>query len=363
MPGEGPHRCRGCGSTGGEVVLDLGEQPAADHFPLVSSPGPDRRHPLSMWWCRTCFLAQLESDATVPEEPRAVEPRAAVQQAHDAVDELLAAGLLTPGEYVEFPSPHGSSWGDALAARGFRPAEGRRASTVVDVYGLMHDQDQAAALRARADALADDGTLLLQFPTYAATLARREWNALRHGHFAYHSIPAARALLARAGLTVVAARSYALYGGSVLLLASRAGEVRADEALRIEALEGDEIDAGVLDPAAMAGLVTAVTTDVARMRTWVEGQGGGAWLYGAGSRGVAVLAAAGLPPGAVAGIADASPAKHGRRMPGTDIPITSPETMLAADPAQVLLMLPDLLGELQDAWPRLADRWVVYGDH
>ena len=31
-------RCRGCRSIKGEVVLDLGDQPAADHFPLASDP-------------------------------------------------------------------------------------------------------------------------------------------------------------------------------------------------------------------------------------------------------------------------------------------------------------------------------------
>jgi hypothetical protein len=347
----------------GEVVLDLGEQPAADHFPLASDPGPDPRHPLAMWWCGNCGLAQLMTDASVPEEPRAVEPRAAVTQAHEAVGELVDSGLLAPGEYVEFPSPHGSSWGDALVARGFRPAAGTRAPVVIDVYGLMHDRDQATALQARADSLTDDGTLVLQFPSYAATLERREWNALRHGHFAYHSVAAARRLLADAGLSVFAARNYALYSGSVLLLASRTGSGPAAEAAAVDALESAELAAGVLDPAAMAGLADAVATDLARMRSWVGAQAGGAWLYGAGSRGVAVLAAADLPPGAIAGIADAAPAKQGRRMPGTDIPITAPEALLAADPAQVLLMLPDLLGELRDAWPALADRWVVYGDH
>jgi hypothetical protein len=50
-------------------------------------------------------------------------------------------------------------------------------------------------------------------------------------------------------------------------------------------------------------------------------------------------------------------------MPGTAIAITSPEDLLAARPTQVLLMLPDLLDELRDAWPSLADAWVVYGDH
>jgi cytosine/adenosine deaminase-related metal-dependent hydrolase len=94
-----------------------------------------------MWWCADCGLAQLRDDATIPEEARAIEPRAAVRQAHQAVDELLDAGLLTPGEFIEFPSPHGGSWSEALLATGFRPAAGQRASVVVDVYGLMHDGD------------------------------------------------------------------------------------------------------------------------------------------------------------------------------------------------------------------------------
>ncbi|NYD43082.1 class I SAM-dependent methyltransferase [Nocardioides panaciterrulae] len=354
-------RCRGCRSASGEVVLDLGDQPAADHFPLASDPGPDPRHPLVMWWCADCGLAQLLDDTTVPDEPRAIEPRAAVSQAHDAVGELVRSGLLRPAEFIEFASPHGGSWGDALREAGFRPATGTRAEVVVDVYGLMHDRDQAAALRARAEALSEDGTLLLQFPSYACTLRRREWNALRHGHFAYHSVPAARRLLADAGLSVFAARSYSLYSGSVLLLASRSGAGPVAEATAVEDLERAECAAGVLDPTAMALLAAALDRDVAWLRSWVADQRGGAWLYGAGSRAVAVLAAADLPPGAVSGIVDGAPAKQGRRMPGTRIPIVAPEALMAADPDRILLMLPDLEEELRDTWPRLADRWVVYG--
>ena len=332
-------------------MLDLGDQPAADHFPLVSDPGPDPRHPLAMWWCADCGLAQLRDDTTVPDEPRAIEPRAAVRQAYEAVDELLDAGLLTPGEFIEFPSPHGGSWSKALLAGGFRPARGPRAGVVVDVYGLMHDADQAAALLARREALTEDGTLVLQFPSYAATLRRREWNALRHGHFAYHSIPAARRLLAEAGLSVFAARSYDLYSGSVLLLASRSGAGPVGRSRRRRRAGAGRAGRRRTDPAAMAHLATALVDDVAWLRTWVESQHDGAWLYGAGSRAVAVLAAAGLGRGAVAGIADGAPAKQGRRMPGTDIPIVAPEALLASDPEKVLLMLPDLLGELRDAWP------------
>ena len=320
-----------------------------------------------MWWCADCGLAQLLDDATAAEEPRAIEPRAAVRQAHDAVDELVRSGLLVPGEFIEFASPHGGSWGDALRGAGFEPATGTRAGVVVDVYGLMHDRDQASALRARAETLTPGGTLLLQFPSYASTLRRCEWNALRHGHFAYHSVPAARRLLADAGLSVFAARSYTLYSGSVLLLASQSGagptEEAAAEAAAVEDLEQAELAAGVMDPVAMTPLRDALDRDVTWLRTWVAAQRGGAWLYGAGSRAVAVLAAAGLAPGAVKGIVDGAPAKQGRRMPGTAIPIVAPDVLLAADPDRILLMLPDLEEELRDTWPQLADRWVVYGAH
>ena len=354
------HGCRGCRSTRGEVVLDLGDQPAADCFPAAGDPGPDPRHPLALWWCADCGLPQLLADDTTPEEPRAIEPRAAVDQAHAAVAELLDAGLIAPGEYIEFASPHGGSWGDALQARGFSVAGGGRAPLVVDVYGLMHDRDQRAGLQARADAVTEDGTLLLQFPTYAATLARREWNAVRHGHFAYHSVPAARRLLADVGLSVVASRTYPLYSGSVLLLASRSGDAPAAEQAAVDQLEDAEIVAGVRDPVAMRSLAAAVDEDVTRLRAWVLAQPAGAWLYGAGSRAVALLAAADLPHGAVAGIGDGAPAKHGRRMPGTDIAVVPPGAMLAADPDSILLMLPDLADELRDTWPALADRWVVW---
>src|SRR4029453_17397777 len=125
-----------------------------------------------------------------------------------------------------------------------------------------------------------------------------------------------------------------------------------DERDAVEALERDELDAGVLEPSVMAPLAQAPGHDVAWLPDWVAQQPDGAWLYGAGSRAVAVLAAAGLPDGAVTAIVDGAPAKQGRRMPGTTIPIVAPDALLTADPKEILLMLPDLLGELREAWPQ-----------
>jgi hypothetical protein len=46
-------------------------------------------------------------------------------------------------------------------------------------------------------------------------------------------------------------------------------------------------------------------------------------------------------------------------MPGTDIPIVSPDELLAAKPDRVLLTVPDLLPEVSARFPQLDGRWRV----
>ncbi|MPY86047.1 MAG: hypothetical protein GEV00_23020, partial [Actinophytocola sp.] len=48
--------CRGCDSAEVVRVVDLGDQPGADHFPPLATPGPDPRWPLELWLCESCTL-------------------------------------------------------------------------------------------------------------------------------------------------------------------------------------------------------------------------------------------------------------------------------------------------------------------
>jgi len=60
-------------------------------------------------------------------------------------------------------------------------------------------------------------------------------------------------------------------------------------------------------------------------------------------------------------VIDASPAKQGLRMPGTDIPVAAPAELAARRPGAVLLFVPDLLAEVRDAFPEVetaGGRWV-----
>jgi SAM-dependent methyltransferase len=363
--------CRFCRGTAGDLVLDLADQPSSELFPRVTDPGPDPLLPLRMWLCAGCGLAQLVGADGVAEEPLGTEPAALVRQRAAALERLVAdgvvpgAGAVARGTVAEYPSPHGGSWLPELERHGLTPVDGDGAADVVvdACFGMMHARDQRAAVAERAARLAPGGLLLLQYHCLGAIVDGLQWNALRHGHYAYYSTPALVGMLAEVGLTAVTAHRYPLYGGTVLLASTRTGH--PDAALAEVVAREDA--AGVRDAAAVAALQGSVSRTADWLRaTCAAHRAAGRRVYGycAASRAVALLRVAGLDTGLLTAVADASPDKHGRRMPGTDIPIIAPDELVAARPDVVLLFVSDLLDEVRAALPQIeaaGGSWVDAG--
>jgi C-methyltransferase C-terminal domain/Putative zinc binding domain len=360
------YACRACRASTGHLVLDLGEQPACDFFPRSDDPGPDPVYPLQMWLCSSCGLAQLLADPTVPEEPRGTEPAALVAQAADAVQRVAAAGWLPEGGVVaEYGSPHGGSWLELLAARGLIPAShGSRADVIIDCFGMMHAADQREALAERAARIAPGGVLLLQYHALSTIIGLGQWNALRHGHYAYYSTTALTALLAEVGFSPCTAWRFELYGGTVLLAAARAGDGQDGPDDMVRSMLTEDAVIGVRDPGTFGGLQHDIQAHAKALHGWLAAErsaGRKVVGYGAASRAVALLCQARVDRVLLPMVIDASPAKQGLRMPGTDIPVAGPAQLAARPPDAVLLFVPDLLAEVRDAFPEVetsGGRWV-----
>ncbi len=355
--------CRGCGKPDLNRVLDLGKVPAADFFPPASMPvSPDECcHALSMDVCTCCGLAQLGEDDTVADEPRGVEPQALRDQAQEAVRRVEAEDWLRGDTVLEFGSPHGGTWIPLMAERGFTAIASGAADVVIDCLGVMHEPDQRGAFEKRAEVVSRSGVLLLQFHSLLTIVTHGQWNALRHGHFAYYSLTSLTRLLAEVGLRIAQAWDFDLYGGTVLV-AAVPRDVRPDESVqRILAAE----DAfGITAPEVVAKLQGSANEHLEGLRTWLMEErdaGHRVFAYGAASRAVALFSCAGVDSRLLPAVADASPAKQGRRMPGTDIRIVSPDELVAAKPDHVLLTVPDLMPEVSARFPQLEGRWVIDG--
>jgi hypothetical protein len=321
-----------------------------------------------MWLCAGCGLAQLLDDPTVPEEPRGTEPAALVAQAADAVNRVASAGLLPAGARVgEYGSPHGGSWLNLLSGQGLRQVDGTaQADIILDCFGLMHAADQSAALAERATRLTPGGVLLLQFHSLDAIIRQGQWNALRHGHYAYYSTTALCATLGAVGFSPRAAWRFDLYGGTILLAATRDGDhvvTGAPDAM-VPALLAAEARTGVRDPDVLRGLQRNVQASAVALYDWLARSAAAGRTvigYGAASRAVALIRKAGVDGELLPAVADASPAKHGLRMPGTTIPVISPAELTARRPDEVALFVSDLMTEVRASYPEIeADggRWI-----
>jgi hypothetical protein len=242
--------------------------------------------------------------------------------------------------------------------------DGGLADVVIDSFGMMHDPDQAAAIAARTARVAPGGALLLQYHSLETIARLGQWNALRHGHFAYYSTSALVGMLEANSFAPQTAWRFDLYGGTILLAACRKSEARTAPDGSVAALLREDLDQGVCEPASTARLQQAAEAHALGLRDWLVRQQvdeRSVVGYGAASRAVALLSKAQVDRELLPAVVDMSTAKHGLRMPGTDIPIVGPDALSKHGPHDVLLFVPDLLTEVRETFPEVEEsggRWV-----
>ena len=119
---------------------------------------------------------------------------------------------------------------------------------------------------------------------------------------------------------------------------------------------------GIARPEVVGTLQWSADDHARQLRAWLQSEaeaGRRVYGYGAASRAVLLLSRAKVDRRLLGGVADASPAKQGRRMPGTNVPIISPQELVESDPDTVLLLLPDLYAEICKRQPRLRSRLTL----
>src|SRR5690606_3797892 len=183
------------------------------------------------------------------------------------------------------------------------------------------------------------------------------------GHFAYYSLTALRRLLEDVGLHISEAWTFDLYGGTVLVAAER--DPWTNAGLSARRILAAERATGITSAATLRTLQRQADRQVDELVSWLRKSATEhrrVFAYGAASRAVALFARAGVDRSVMEAVADGSPAKAGRRMPGTDVPIVDPNALRDASPDCILLTVPDLLPEVRAQFPEFEGRWYLPPD-
>jgi hypothetical protein len=369
--------CRACLGGPLEPVIDLGEQPDANRFPGPDDLSePDPVWPLTLYMCGECGLLQL-GQASPFEAPPPLHPQApsATIAAHGRafVDWLVAAGLTWPGARVVELASHGGHLSPAFHERGIATetvravdAEGQpisdavsfgrsrarelltrgRADLIVDNYLLAHVADPADMVAGLAELLAPGGSIVLEMDHLLPIVEGGKFDSFRHGHFIYPSLSALGPLFARHGLAVRDAQPQSVYGGTLRLVLGSADGRPAPPA--VDAVLAREHAAGLADPARMREFGASIRQRCADARQLLAElrTTGLVAAYGAPSRGSTFLNACGLTARDIAFTVDVAPAKQGRYMPKSRVPIRPPSAIAEAHPGAVLVLTWDLRNEV-----------------
>jgi len=213
---------------------------------------------------------------------------------------------------------------------------------------LAHVPDICDFAAGFASMLKPGGLATFEFPHFERLLAETQFDTIYHEHYSYLTLTTARRLFERHSLVVFEVEELPTHGGSLRLYVAPA-ETAPPVSPQVTALLAREETAGLGRPetyAAFSQAVERLKLELLSFLITAKKSGRRVLGYGAAAKGNTLLNYAGLRPDLLPAVADLSPAKQGKFLPGSLIPVISPEEMLAARPDYVLILPWNLAEEI-----------------
>ena len=247
---------------------------------------------------------------------------------------------------------------------------GRPADLLVANNVFAHVPDVLDFARGLRALLAPDGVATIEVQHLLQLVEQTQFDTVYHEHFSYYSVATASRVLEACGLVVFDAAELGTHGGSMRLFCKRDDapeDARLSETGNAAALIERERAAGLLGTSATneAGdgggygpfreRVRRVKRDLLRFLLEAQEQGEVVAAYGAPAKGNTLLNYCGIGRDLVSFTVDRNPEKQGRYLPGSRIPILSPETIEQRRPRYVLVLPWNLADEIESQMSVIRD--------
>ena len=379
-------KCRHCGNVGFIPFANLGSCPPSNAMLTAQElEAPEAYYPLVVAVCDRCFLAQVDESKAAAEifdsdytyfssfsrswlehaerfAAMATERFALGSQSQvleiASNDGYLLQYFLARGIPVQGVDPTANTAEVAIGkgiptivdffGRGLAENRLRSSADLIvgtNVFAHVPDiNDFAAGLKA---ALKPGGVISLEFPHLLRLIEQVQFDTIYQEHFSYLSLGVTERILGAQGLKVFDVEELSTHGGSLRVFAAHAEDNRprsanVDAILAAEqrfGLRGREIyerfQAGVDD---LRDAFLGFLLDHRSAR--IVG-------YGAAAKGNTLLNYCGIKGNERIGfVADASPHKQGRYLPGSHIPVVAPDQIEAKKPDFIIIFPWNLRDEI-----------------
>ncbi|MBU6210333.1 MAG: methyltransferase domain-containing protein, partial [Planctomycetes bacterium] len=194
------------------------------------------------------------------------------------------------------------------------------------------------------------GVATFEFPHLLRLMADAQFDTIYHEHFSYLSLTAVQRVFEAAGLQVFDVQELTTHGGSLRVFAQRADSATQPVTLPVGGMLQREIEAGVRTAAYYQGLqprAERIRDDLLRFLHDAKRAGRSVVAYGAAAKGNTLLNFAGVGNDLIRCVVDLNPAKQGKFMPGSRIPIVGRETLDRERPDYLLVLPWNILHEVR----------------
>jgi SAM-dependent methyltransferase len=226
------------------------------------------------------------------------------------------------------------------------------ADLVVANNVLAHVPDINDFVAGIARLLKPQGRASIECPHLLRLLAGNQFDTIYHEHYSYLSLRAVQRIAATAGLEVVDVEELPTHGGSLRIWLAHQGA--AEPTAAVDAVLAAETAAGLETLEAYAGFqqrAEAAKHSLLEFLLQARRDGKRVLGYGAAAKGNTLLNYAGIRADLLPVVADGAPSKQGRYLPGSHIPVISPEELTAQDPDALLVLPWNLINELRQQLP------------
>jgi SAM-dependent methyltransferase len=373
--------CRFCGAPLQDVFADLGMSPLANSYlPPERVNAMEPFYPLRALVCGTCFLVQLEEFET-PEQIFSdyayfsSYSSSWLEHSRRYAEQMIERlGLDERSQVVELASNDGyllqffrerqiSVLGIEPAANVAEVAKEKGIPTVVEFFGqdvarslagesaadlllgnnvLAHVPDLNDFVAGMKVLLKPGGVITMEFPHLMRLIEENQWDTIYHEHFSYFSFLTVSAVFEAHQIKLFDVEELPTHGGSLRIYGAHADDEAKSESDAARELRERERAAGYESLETYLGYGLRVEADkrqILRFLIELKEQGKRVVAYGAPAKGNTLLNYCGVRADMIEYTCDLNPHKQGHYLPGSHIPIRSPEA-LREDKPDVVLILP-----------------------
>lgn len=374
-------KCRHCGAIVSLILIDLGSAPPSNaYLSALTIRRPEKWFPLKVLVCESCWLVQAEAYSRAAELFNGEYAYFSsfsdiwLKHADNYVNTMVNRfGLSVDSQVVEVASNDGyllqyvkqrgipcigieptASTSAASRLKGIETIEeffdvsladrlvsqGRQADLMVANNVLAHVPDINDFSAGFAALLKPHGVATFEFPHLMKLIEQNEFDTIYHEHFSYLSFTTVVQLFSNNGLSVFDIEEWPTHGGSLRVFAQRKDTGKHAISKSVTELINRESASGMNRASYYAGFqehADKVKNDFLHFLIEAKRSGKTVAGYGAAAKGNTLLNYSGVRPDLLSYVVDRNPAKQGKFMPGSRIPIVAEEYLKQKKPDYVVI--------------------------